>query len=147
MRTGERSMFQDVTDAHGTRYEPWTDGWAVGFKVTAPSGVVSYVYLHPSSESDDGVSNVFLCHGPRGDAAHDGPLCYVDVDVLQAEDGSPARAVCCECAECGFCPETANLRERDGVWLCSRCATVDPHEPPSRRADDETGHLRAAEAR
>lgn len=68
-----------VIDAHGTTFEPWSDGWAVGYRLTSRDGAVSYLYLNPSSESDDGTSNVFLYHGAAGDPRADGPVCYVDV--------------------------------------------------------------------
>lgn len=61
-----------VTDRNGTEYIPFTDGWAVGFKVVPPDGVVQWIYLNPSSEEDDeqledgswrlGTSNVFVYH-------------------------------------------------------------------------------------
>lgn len=69
-------------DAHGTTWEPWTDGHAVGFKVTTPDGHGQYVYLNPSSESDDGKPNVFLYHGPTGKPDLDGPVTYVDIVTL-----------------------------------------------------------------
>lgn len=67
------------TDAHGTQFLPWTDGHAVGFEVRRKDGKREFLYLNPSSESDDGVSNVFLYHGPAGDPRQDGTVIYVDV--------------------------------------------------------------------
>lgn len=52
----------EVEDEHGTVYIPFTDGWAVGFKVTPPDGVVQWVYLNPSNADTNGESNVFLYH-------------------------------------------------------------------------------------
>lgn len=66
-------------DAHGNQYAPWTENGVMGFRVTAPDGRVEYVYLNPSSESDDGVANVFLYHGTTGRPSEDGPVVYVDL--------------------------------------------------------------------
>lgn len=64
-------------DAHGTQYEAMQN--FVGYKVTKPDGVVSYLYFNPSSESDDGVSNVFVYQGPHGEPGDDTPVCFLDV--------------------------------------------------------------------
>jgi hypothetical protein len=69
------NKWETITDRHGVTWEPWTDGWAVGFKVTAPDGRVEHVYLNPSSESDDGVSTVFLYHKTKEAQS----VVYVDV--------------------------------------------------------------------
>lgn len=73
---------QKVTSEEGHVYEPWTDGWAIGFKVThATTGEVRYVYLSPSSSDDPtGDSNVFVYTGEVGDPAgsNDGPIIFVD---------------------------------------------------------------------
>lgn len=65
-------------------FEPWTDGHAVGFRVTrALDGAVTYVYLNPSTDtwSDGAFSpDVFLYHGPHGNPAHDLPQTYYNVD-------------------------------------------------------------------
>ena len=77
-----RTMAVDVVkDAHGVSYEPWTDGWAIGFRVMKDSRYDEYIYLNPSGE-DDGEpprSNVFLYHGPKGDPAYDEPVCFRNV--------------------------------------------------------------------
>jgi hypothetical protein len=56
-------------------FEPWTDGHAVGFKVTRHAdSAVSYVYLNPSTDTwSDGDFNpdVFVYTGPDGDPAAD----------------------------------------------------------------------------
>lgn len=76
-RVREAQMIR-VVDAHGATYEPWSNGRSVGFKVTR-SGRTEYVYLNPSSESDDAKSNVFVYHGTEGDAGQDGTVVYVDL--------------------------------------------------------------------
>ena len=77
------SQARVVTSAEGVRYEPWTDGWAIGFRVTHPERPTVYVYLNPSGECDTGEvddSCVFLYHGPGGDpGANDGPVTYVNM--------------------------------------------------------------------
>lgn len=75
---------QNVTDeGSGIVYEPWTNGWAVGFKVIYPSGATGYVYLNPSQtepvpghENDDSPC-VFVYSGTEGDPASDGAIIYV----------------------------------------------------------------------
>lgn len=66
-----------MTDAHGTRYEPWFGNGMVGYKVTGASGKVRYVYLNPSDEDSAGKSNVFLYEGETGDPAQDSPQVFV----------------------------------------------------------------------
>jgi hypothetical protein len=73
-----------IEDTHGTAYTPWSDGWAVGFHVRTREGKESYVYLNPSSDSDDGVSTAFLYHGPHGSPALDAALVHVDVSEIPA---------------------------------------------------------------
>lgn len=66
-----------IIDAHGNKYEQWTDGWAAGFKVTLANGATRFVYLNPSSEDSEGVAVVFLYEGPHGDPAKDGPIVHL----------------------------------------------------------------------
>lgn len=69
-------------DQHGTTYEPWSDGVAVGFKVTrAANGLVEYVYLNPSGEDSDGQPNVFFYQGNKGDPGEDIAVCYQNLFV------------------------------------------------------------------
>jgi hypothetical protein len=77
--TGKPTL-NTVKSEEGHVFEPWTDGWAVGFKVThAVTGDVRYVYLNPSSDDDPtGDANVFLYTGAAGDSATDQPVLYVN---------------------------------------------------------------------
>ena len=68
--------FQPITTEDGTKYEPWTDGYAVGFRCTKPSGEVSFVYLNPSEHGED-VPNVFVYEGPAGDPCEDEPSIHI----------------------------------------------------------------------
>ncbi len=68
-----------LTDAQGTAFAPWESDGLVGFKVTEKNGAISYIYLNPSSESDDGVSNVFLYQGSDGDPGTDAPIVYINI--------------------------------------------------------------------
>ena len=52
-------------------YEPWTDGYAVGFKVSLADGTVQYIYLNPSIEEENDAPNVFLYQGPDGNPMAD----------------------------------------------------------------------------
>jgi hypothetical protein len=72
---------QRVWDDEGNIYEPWTDGWAVGFKVIDPWGEVQYVYLNPSGGSDTpgSLPCVFLYIGKHGDPSYDGAEHFYDL--------------------------------------------------------------------
>lgn len=65
-------------------FEPWTDGHAVGFKVTRHSdNATGYVYLNPSQDTwSDGDFNpdVFVYCGTNGDPSQDTPYHYYDID-------------------------------------------------------------------
>lgn len=58
-----------------TIYEPWTDGHAVGFKVTRiHDGAIGYIYLNPSvneSGGPDDTPAVFIYQGGHGDPSID----------------------------------------------------------------------------
>jgi hypothetical protein len=80
-RAAERG---DVTmasfdDGRSIAFEPWTDGGVVGFRCTdRGTGAVSFVYLNPSTAGAS--PDVFVYQGPRGDPAHDSPICFVDIE-------------------------------------------------------------------
>lgn len=60
------------------KYEPWTNGYAVGFKCIQADGRVSYLYLNPSDEEGtEEEPNVFLYQGPHGDFAMDAAIIHV----------------------------------------------------------------------
>lgn len=61
-------------------YEPWTNGYAVGFKCTDVRGQVSYIYLNPSSSDSDDGPNVFLYQGTAGDPGVDSPVEWFATD-------------------------------------------------------------------
>lgn len=74
-----------VPDTQGRKvtYEPWTDGYAIGFKVTRDDGKVDYIYLVPSNNEDGSDEpNVFIYSGHHGDPAHD----MAHVHVCQFDD-------------------------------------------------------------
>lgn len=72
-----------VTSSDGATYTPWTDGWAVGFHVTFDDDrLAEYVYLNPSSESDDGKNTVFVYQGDAGDPGTDEPFIHAVVGEL-----------------------------------------------------------------
>lgn len=69
-------------------FEPWTDGHAVGFKVTRHADErVSYVYLNPSQETwSDGSfhPDVFVYTGSAGDPACDHACHFYNIDFTSA---------------------------------------------------------------
>lgn len=60
-------------------YELWTNGFAMGFKCSQVGQPDEYIYLNPSSDSDDGTPNVFLYIGPHGDPVSDAPEHHYDI--------------------------------------------------------------------
>jgi hypothetical protein len=85
-----------VTSDEGVTFTPWTDGWAVGFRITREQDDrVEYLVLNPSGGSDPGEAgrgDVFLYHAddtddPVGDGS---PVVYVD--VMDPERGAVMRA-------------------------------------------------------
>lgn len=62
----------DLTDDNGVHYTPIMGG----YKVTFPDGVVKYIYLNPSSDDTDGLSNVFVYFD---DGNFELPECYIAV--------------------------------------------------------------------
>lgn len=61
----------------GATWEPWTDGYGVGFKVTRNDGRVRYVYLNPSQEDEGDVPTVFLYEDGHGDPNDGETVCYL----------------------------------------------------------------------
>lgn len=80
----ERSVERErswVVNTREANYVPWTDGYAVGYRVVFKDGSRQdqYIYLNPSSETDDGIPNVFVYIGPHGDPAMDSPAHHYDL--------------------------------------------------------------------
>jgi hypothetical protein len=63
----------------GITYQLWTDGHAIGYKITHPGGRVAYLYLNAGGGSDDGAPTVFAYQGYAGDLGEDSPICHFDV--------------------------------------------------------------------
>jgi hypothetical protein len=65
-------------------FEPWTDGHAVGFRVTRHAdNAVGYVYLNPSTDTwSDGDFNpdAFVYSGVHGDPARDSAHHFYSID-------------------------------------------------------------------
>lgn len=78
---------EDGTPAY--TFEPWTDGHALGFRVTRHAdGKVSYVYLNPSTDtsSDERFHpDVFVYTGTHGDPARDSSHHFYNIDFEEAE--------------------------------------------------------------
>jgi hypothetical protein len=90
MNTEADASCQPWTTIHtpeGATYVPWTDGHAVGFRVSNPGEPDTYVYLYlnPSGESDDLTPNVFLYQGPDGDPSTDTPIIHSVVGETRLE--------------------------------------------------------------
>lgn len=79
---------QDGTPAF--TFEPWTDGHAIGFKVTRHADAkVGYVYLNPSQEtwSDGDFSpDAFVYTGTTGDIAQDSAHHFYNIDFDGEEE-------------------------------------------------------------
>lgn len=76
-----------ITTQEGATFEPWTDGWAIGFKVTSPDGDVRYVYLNPSSDNDaDTPANVFLYIGQDAQQHNAGYAVFFDLFTGEAPE-------------------------------------------------------------
>ena len=84
-RRAQPSFDFAIDDENGGVWTPWTDGYAVGFKVTV-DGKVEYIYLNPSRCDSDGGHNAFLYVGQNGDPVQDGAEHYYVV-----LDGEPER--------------------------------------------------------
>lgn len=76
------------TDANGVTYVAVLGG----LKIIHPNKDVEYLYLNPSSDDSDGLSNVFV-YLDKGN--YESPHCYIAIgerhDAMQHDD----------CAECG----------------------------------------------
>lgn len=81
----ELVLFEDrtVSDEAGTTYTPFSDGWAIGFRVDPPDGVRQWIYLNPSTDvrAEFSSSDVFVYHdedeadsGPH----FSGPICFIE---------------------------------------------------------------------
>jgi hypothetical protein len=86
-RVQERGTMSEHIETPSTIYEPWTDGYAVGFKVTRKAdGKVGYIYLNPSYDDtmadEESSPDVFVYTGPDGDpnAGVDAPAHYYAMD-------------------------------------------------------------------
>lgn len=77
--------FRPVASESGhVTWTPWTDGFAVGFRVTDQrTGATRYLYLNPSTSGDvdpgGDLGTTFLYEDETGDPADGRTLCYVDV--------------------------------------------------------------------
>lgn len=80
----------DKNGAHVFTFEPWSDGHALGFKVTRhEDGAVSYVYLNPSTDTwSNGKFNpdVFVYTGTHGDPANDFPNHYYNIEFTEEKE-------------------------------------------------------------
>lgn len=102
----------------GATFTPITDGWGIGFKVSAPGRADRYVYLYPAQSDDLGQPTVFVyndAHSPADDSPA-ATVCYVTVwddqpTAPAAEDGyvsadadhAPVVTGSGDAFECGRC--------------------------------------------
>lgn len=68
-----------IPTPEGVTYTPWSNGYAVGFKATHNDGRVEYLYLNPSSDTDDGQPNIFIYHGTTPDMEDARWSCFIDL--------------------------------------------------------------------
>lgn len=61
-----------VVSTDGVKYTPFINEVSCGYKAEFDNGRVEYIYLVPSTDSDDGVATVFAYHGTEGDPSIDG---------------------------------------------------------------------------
>jgi hypothetical protein len=139
-----------VKSEEGHVFEPWTDGWAVGFKVThAVTGDVRYVYLNPSSDDDPtGDANVFLYTGPAGDSPTDQPVIYVN--PFDKEERTPTIPTPDELATrmntlyADHREDLDRLTALEKLWV-DEILPMYPTNPPAARALwDEAAHIATA---
>lgn len=95
----------------GIVYEPWSNGWSVGFRCVAPDGAVDYVYLNPSGGGEPALGTVFAYQGPEGDAGADDALCHFVVH--DDRDDEPT------CGDCGGPLDTTTDAEHAACPACS----------------------------
>lgn len=53
----------------GVRFEPWTDGCSVGFRVVYSDGIVEYMYLTPPVDEKNNAVDLYV--GRVGDSNRD----------------------------------------------------------------------------
>jgi hypothetical protein len=66
--------FNFIARAEGVTYTPWTDGWAIGYRVDYAAGGHEFIYLNPSGSDSEEQPCVFVYQGERGDPGSDTPL-------------------------------------------------------------------------
>ncbi len=148
----------DVLDqTSGVRYVPWTDGYAVGYECHLPDGTSEFIYLNPSTSSDDGMPNVFVYYGTAGDIGHDGAEHFYVIgeenDAICATVGTEGQQSTCR--YCDHPIERQEPRTLDhgtvGVWAdavgygCSgrgNIGDVLPHLPTSTTTEERLEQLR-----
>jgi len=73
-----------VDEGSGAVFEGWTDGAAIGYRVTHGNGAVEYLYLNPATTVDaDVYPCAFLYRGPEGDPCQDGACHFYDLKAGQ----------------------------------------------------------------
>lgn len=81
---GVESFDFRIETPQGT-YTPFTDGHAVGFAFDQDDEPTQFIYLNPSSDSDDGQPNVFVYMGDKGDPSLDGSVHFYDIGKAVTE--------------------------------------------------------------
>ena len=76
------SNWTPVTTDEGATFEPWTDGHAVGFKVSAEGMPTRYLFLNPSGAQDSADiadSDAFVYVSETPDIEDAEPQCFITV--------------------------------------------------------------------
>ena len=75
-----RVVGESLTTDEGHVFEPVTDGWAMGYRVTHADGRVEFIYLNPSSSDEGEKACAFVYIGPDGSpSGQDQPSHYYDL--------------------------------------------------------------------
>lgn len=86
----------------GHEFTAWTDGHAIGFHVTSPTGRREVIHLNPSGATDDGIATVTLYHGAAGEPA-DEHAALTHVDLLTRPCPGCTRPIPDTATDCDTC--------------------------------------------
>lgn len=73
--------FKVKDSGSGVEYTPWTDGYAIGYKIAHPNGDTTYIYLNPSQSEGEGDGNVFVYTGDKGNPEADLPWHHYNIEA------------------------------------------------------------------
>lgn len=71
-------LIEPIVTEEGATFTPWTDGHALGYKVTAPGKPDRWIFLNPSTGDDSGLvdgTNAFV-YIEAAEDTHENPYRY-----------------------------------------------------------------------